>query len=405
MTGPWLDIIGVTEGGIEALPETLQKLVAEAKTVLGPERLLPKAMPHQDVRAWTPPLQSMIEQVNGCRGSKTVVLATGDPNWFGIGVTLGRHLEVDEFALHPAPGAFQLTAARLKWPLQAVQTLSLHGRPVATLHPHIVPGNCILALTANAGTLAEVCVLLKARGYGRSRLHVFENLGGSGENRQSFVADAKDIPQIGDFYTLAIECVADPGAALLPPVPGLPDDAFESDGQLTKREVRAATLASLMPYPDALLWDVGGGAGSVGIEWMRAAPRARAICFERHGDRCAMIEANARNLGTPSLKIIPGDAPQSLGGQPSPDAIFWGGDLDNQELFTALWDALRPGGHLVANAVTVSGRQMLFALEDRVGGTLTENSISRLDKVGQQKIMRPKMPVLQWTVQKPEGGQ
>lgn len=398
----WLDIIGVTEAGLDALPPEQKAVLGTGEAIIGPERLI--AMLGDDSRGiiWTTPLATMLDQVLARRGMPTIILASGDPNWFGIGATLTRHLDADEFSLHPAPSAFQLAAARLYWPLQNAATISLHGRPVASLHPHISPGNRILALTSDAGILDQAAALLNARGYAQSLLTVLENLGGPNERRIQFRA-ADPMPPVGDFYVLAIDCVADQGAPLLPPVPGLPDTTFVSDGQLTKREVRAATIAKLAPFPGALLWDVGAGAGSIAIEWMRAAATAKAICFERDLARCDIIAENRTALGVPGLQIIAGDAAQGLVGQPAPDAVFLGGDVSNEALFNACWQALKPGGRLVANAVTVDGEQALYRRQAEWGGELTRIEISVLDTIGAERVMRPRMAVTQWLARKGYG--
>jgi precorrin-6Y C5,15-methyltransferase (decarboxylating) len=243
--------------------------------------------------------------------------------------------------------------------------------------------------------------LLVARGYGESHLTSLENLGASSERITPGTAANWDVGAVGDFYVLAIDCVTSPDAPLLPPVPGLPDDAFVHDGQLTKREARAATLAKLAPYPGALLWDVGAGCGSIAIEWMRAARDARAIAFERDNARVAMIAENALRLGTPGLEVITGDAPAALAGQPTPDAIFFGGDVANEALFDAGWTALRPGGRVVANAVTIDGEAALYARHHRLGGDLTRIEVSSLDLVGEHRVLRPRMAVTQWLAVKP----
>jgi precorrin-6Y C5,15-methyltransferase (decarboxylating) len=365
--------------------------------VLGPKRLKGR-VPHL-VEWESPTLEAMLTQIVAHRGKPTVVLASGDPMWFGIGATLAKHLALDEFRVEPGPSSFQLAAARLRWPLQHVTTLSLHGRPAELIHPHITPGNRILALTSDATTAPHVARLLVERGYGRSVLTVLENLGG--DERIATAEAAGFALETGDLYVLAIDCAADPGAALLPPVPGLPDDAFVSDGQLTKREVRAATLGKLMPYPGALLWDVGAGCGSVGIEWMRAARDARAIAFEREGERLQMIAVNADRLGVPGLRIEGGGAPDSLIGMPVPDAIFMGGEVDNETLFHACWSALRRGGRLVANAVTLEAEQALYARQARLGGELCRIEVAVLDRLAEHRVLRPRMAVTQWAVTKP----
>ena len=247
----WLDIIGVPEAGIAALGPDTRALVESAETLIGVDRRLAplEQKPGRTLIPWDGKLAEMVGAILARRGTPTVLLASGDPNWFGIGATLARVLDPSEFALHAAPSSFQLAAARLHWPMQNLVPLSLHARPVASLHPHVLPGNRILALTSDATTLAEVAALLVARGYGQSLLTVLEDLGGDSERITACTAKAARDPGIGDFYVLGIDCVAGADAPLLPPVPGLPDDAFAHDGQLTKREVRAATLAKLAPYP------------------------------------------------------------------------------------------------------------------------------------------------------------
>jgi len=395
---PWLHVIGFGEGALPALPP--------AEIILGPARAISRLT--GEAREGGPILEpwrslkldAMIAQTLEHRGTPTLLLASGDPLWFGFGATLNRHLQPGEFSVTPAASSFQLAAARLRWPLQHVTTLSLHARPPELIQPHITPGNRVLALTTDATTAPHVARLLTERGYGRSVLTVLEHLGGPDERLASHEAAGFAL-DIGDFYVLAVDCAAEPGAPLLPSVPGLPDDAFVSDGQLTKREIRAITLGKLMPHPGALLWDVGAGCGSIAIEWMRAARDAAAIAFEREGERLQMIAVNADRLGTPTLRIENGNAPDSLVGMPAPDAVFLGGGVADETLFHACWTALRPGGRLVANAVTLDGEQALFARHARLGGDLVRLDVAVLDRLGGHAAFRPRLPVAQWSVRKP----
>lgn len=394
----WLHIIGVTEQGLAGLMPAQRALVDAAETIITSVRFADELADAQNVIIWSPGFKQMLAQVLSHKGQPTVVLATGDPNWFGVGASLAKQLSPDEFVMHPAPSSFQLAAARLRWAVPQVACITLHGRAVETLHPHVVPHNRILALTSDATTFVRVAQILTARGYGGSRLHVLENLGGADERILTFPADEASRQTIGEFYVLGIECVADDAAQLLPSIPGLPDDAFLNDGQLTKRDVRATTLAKLAPYPGALLWDVGAGCGSVAIEWMRAAPRARAIAFEQNENRCELITQNSAALGTPNLEVAVGDALPNLGDAETPDAIFLGGDVANDELFERCYKALKPGGRLVANAVTVASEQSLFQRQAKHGGELTRIEISTLSPVGDEQVMRPRMAVTQWVV-------
>jgi precorrin-6Y C5,15-methyltransferase (decarboxylating) len=277
----------------------------------------------------------------------------------------------------------------------------LHGRPAANLEAFVQPDVRLLALTADASTIAEVARRLVARGYGPSEITVLENMGGPRENSIRFRAEDFGEGPFADLNTLAIWCRPKPGAALLPRIPGLPDDAFTHHGQLTKREVRAATLAALGPYPDALLWDVGAGCGSIAIEWMRAARGARAIAFERDEQRLRMMAENADRLGTPRLKVIAGEAPQSLTGKEVPDAVFIGGGMDTPGVFETSWAALKSQGRMVANVVTLEGELHLIDLQAKHGGDLVRLDISYLAYIGQLRTLKPRMAVLQWRAIKP----
>lgn len=402
MTKNWLDIIGVPEAGIAHLPADTRGIIEAAETVFGPQRFLDQLDDGgtQNLIVWQTPFSAMLDQIFSARHSQAVILATGDPNWFGIGATLSKHLNVDEYVQHASLSSFQLAASRLKWALQNITTLSLHGRQVEAIHPHVLPGNRVLALTSDANTALQVAQILIQRGFGKSQMIALQNLGRDDEAIASFMADEAHNQTLGDFYVLAIDCVAEEGAPVLSTVPGLPDDAFVSDGQLTKREVRAATLAKLAPYPDALLWDVGAGSGSVAIEWMRSARNAKAICFERDVERCKMITENRNALGVPKLDIVTGEAPNCLSDQPAPDAIFIGGDVGNDAVFEACFKALKPNGRLVANAVTLDGEEAIYRRHKIYGGDLARIETSVFHQIGNHSALKPRMAVTQWSMVK-----
>ena len=399
---PWLSIVGLGEDGIEALNPVARALVAGAEVLIGGERHL--AMLADDGRerlAWPTPLAEMFPEIAHRRGRRVCVLASGDPLCYGVGAALIKHFAIEEMTIVPAPSAFSLACARLGWSLPDLAALTLHGRPPALLHPHVQPDARLLILSAGRDTPAQVAALLRARGYGESRLVVLEHMGGPRERRIEASAEAWAAEDLADLNTLAVVCVAGPEAALLPATPGLPDEAFRNDGQLTKREVRAVTLAALAPVPGQLLWDLGAGCGSVAIEWMRAAPRARAVAVERKAERVNLIAANATALGTPLLEIVEGAAPAALEGLEPPDAIFIGGGATAEGLFEACWDRLKSGGRLVANAVTVEGEVVLLRRHAAQGGTLTRLAVSRGEPVGSFTGWRPLMPVTQYAAVKP----
>ena len=409
---PWLTVLGIGDDGVNTLTPPALTLMKQAKTLVAPERVLDGldlqglGISDCEVVPWTMGVGPTLEFLEARRGNPVTILATGDPMHFGIGATMRRRLDPDEMLVIPSPSGFSLAAARLGWPLSDAACISLHGRSVAGLQPHILPDNKVVSLTSVARTVHEVADLLVGRGYGDSNLTVLEHMGGARErittHRAADVAalSSGESP-FADFNVLAIECVAGPDAAIFAPVPGLPDDAFAHDGQLTKREVRAVTLSSLQPHPQALLWDVGAGCGSVAIEWMRAARGARAIAIEAKPSRNAMIAENAILLGTPRLDIVEGRAPEALEALEAPDAVFIGGGITTPFVFEICWRALKPGGRLVANVVTVEGEAQIAELQREHGGPMTRIAVARSGPVGGFRGFKPLMPVTQWSLQKP----
>ena len=393
---PWLSILGLGEDGLPGLAPAARALFDNAEVLIGGTRHLDMVPDDGRERlTWPSPLGAIVEEIARRRGQRVCVLATGDPMHYGIGVTLAKAVPMDEMVVIPAPSAFSLACARLGWTVSEVEPLTLHGRPLAILHPAIQPGARLLLLSNDAATPDRVAELLCARGYGPSRMAVLEHMGGAKERRLDATAEAWQPGRAADFNTIAVDCIAGPDAALLPRSPGLPDEAFRHDGQMTKREVRAVTLSALQPVPGQLLWDLGAGAGSIAIEWMRSHARCRAVAVERHADRIALIAGNAAALGTPGLEIVEGEAPGALDGLEAPDAAFIGGGLRADGNFETCWDRLKPGGRLVANAVTVEGEQALARWRAELGGELTRIAISRAGAVGSYTGWRPLMPVTQ----------
>lgn len=394
---PWLHIVGIGEDGMEGLTPATRAVVQAAEIIIGGDRhhQLSDGMTAKRV-AWPSPFDALIDKINGFKGQRVVVLATGDPLWFSIGARIGRAIDPAQIVYHPQISAFQLTAARMGWSLADVETLTVHGRPVHQMVAFIQPDQRLIILTTGAETPSQIAAFLTDRGFGRSQMTVLSHLGGAQEQR--FEALAQDwTHEVPAFNTLAVDCVAASDAALLPRVPGLDDSLFTSDGTMTKQEVRAATVAKLMPMRGALLWDIGAGCGSVAIEWMRAARYARAIGIEPRADRRAMAAENALALGTPKLELIDGETPAALEGLEPPDAIFIGGGL-SEESFEAAWAALRPLGRLVANAVTLESEALLIELYKKHGGQLSKINVNRAEPVGRMTGWRPFMPVTQWSL-------
>lgn len=393
----WLTITGMGEDGYDGLGARARAAIAEAEVIVGSERLLAFLPPSAAERhLWPQPFAAIAGRITPFRGRRTVILATGDPMNYGVVRKLMAFIPFAEMTVIPHLSAFSLAASRVGWSLPDCDTLTLHGRDAANIEAFVQPDVRLLVLTADATTVAEAARRLVARGFGKSRITVLENMGGPRERQSSFTADAVPAASFSDLNTLAIHCIASPGAKIWPRVAGLPDDAFEHDGQLTKREVRAATLAALAPAPDQLLWDVGAGCGSVAIEWMRSTRGCEAIAFESNTDRLKMIAVNADRLGAPRLRIVAGEAPATLAGHAAPDAVFIGGGLGHPGVFETAWERLKPGGRMVVNVVTLEGELHLYDLQEKHGGDLIRIEVSHLHHIGPLRALKPRMAVTQW---------
>lgn len=399
----WLSVVGINEDGVEGLSPTARHLVANAKLVMGGHRHLQLAHPlvRGEALAWPHPMEDAYPALLARRGTPVVVLASGDPSWFGIGATLARLIAPEEMLWLPAPSAFSLACARLGWALHQVTTVSFCGRPLDALRPYVQPGARIIALSADENTPARCASLLREWGFGPSRLHVLQAMGGARERCITFHVDAPLPTGLDRLNTIALEIIPGPQARPLPLATGLPDDLFEHDGQITKQEFRALTLSALAPLQGELLWDLGCGSGSIGIEWMLRHPANRAIGIDAHAERAARAARNAAALGTPGLRIVHGTAPDVLTDLPTPDAVFIGGGFTQPGVTETAWATMRAGGRMVANAVTVETEAALVAAWQRYGGDLTRLRVERLDKIGTLHGFRPALTVTQWKATKP----
>ncbi|MDE0048322.1 MAG: precorrin-6y C5,15-methyltransferase (decarboxylating) subunit CbiE [Rhodospirillales bacterium] len=399
----WLTVIGIGEEGPDALAPAARALIEQAEVLIGGARhlaMIPDG--HARRMTWRSPLADTMDDIRAAQGRRVVVLATGDPFCFGIGTTLRRAFPEAGMLTIPAPSAFTLARARLGWSAEEVVGVTLHGRALETIRAHLAPGQRLLVLSHDGATPAQVAAQLTAVGYGASRLTVLAHMGGSDEARVSARADGWSEARVADLNTIAVECRAEGRVKRFRGAPGLPDRAFENDGQLTKREIRVQTLSALDPRPHALLWDVGAGAGSVAIEWLLSERTANAIAVERDGERCARIARNAAALGVPRLQVQQGAAPEALERLPVPDAVFVGGGLALPGLIETCWARLAAGGVLVANAVTLAGEAVLAEWAVRHEGTLTRLAVSRARPVGSHLAWRPLMPVTQLALIKGE---
>jgi precorrin-6B C5,15-methyltransferase / cobalt-precorrin-6B C5,C15-methyltransferase len=393
----WLSIVGIGEDGVEGLSPVARGLISGAEIVFGGKRHLGLASPliRGAARPWPSPFERAAEEVMAHRGREVCVLASGDPFHYGVGSVLARHVPPEETVVVPAPSAFSLAAARLGWALPEAALVSLHGRMLDLVRPHLQPGARVLALTSDSEGPTALARLLAQAGFGASRLTVLEALGGPRARVRTTTAAQFDLDAINDLNTVAIEVAAESGARIIARAAGLPDSLFEHDGQISKREIRAITISSLAPRGE-LLWDVGAGAGSVAIEWMLADPSLRAIAIESRADRAARIRRNAAAFGVPGLEVIEGEAPAALEKLPRPDAIFIGGGAGDPGVLDKAVAALGLGGRLVVNAVTLVTEGLLIARQAALGGELIRIAIARADAVGSKTCWRPALPVTQW---------
>ncbi|OYQ19079.1 cobalamin biosynthesis bifunctional protein CbiET [Pseudomonas mandelii] len=398
---PWLTVVGIGEDGFKGLGRNARHALLRASRIIGGQRqldLLPACI-RGERQLWPSPFS--LEPVLALRGEPVCVLASGDPMFFGVGASLARQVPDAEMRILPAPSSCSLAAARMGWPLQEVVTLSVVARPLAALNAQLFSGVRLLVLSNDGQSPAAIAALLRERGFGPSRLTVLEHLGGADERRIDGVANDWNAPAFANLNLIAIECIAAPDTPRLSRLAGLPDSAFQHDGQLTKRDVRAITLARLAPVPGELLWDVGAGSGSIGIEWMRAHPSCRALAIEADEGRQGLIEHNRDALGVPGLQLIRGSAPQALAGLEPPDAIFIGGGVTRDGVLDTCWQHLRPGGRLVANAVTLQSEMTLMAWRERHGGELTRIHVAQAQPLGEFDTWRQALPITLLDVTKP----
>jgi precorrin-6Y C5,15-methyltransferase (decarboxylating) len=393
-------VVGIGADGWAGLSEPSRSAISSAEVVLGSSRqldLLPSAVAGVRVAWPSPLLPALPGLLDEHRDRAVCVLASGDPMVHGIGATLVRLVGADRMRVLPHPSSVSLAAARLGWPLSAasVDVVSLVTAPLSSLLAAVNPGRRVLVLSAGADTPSLVAALLTAHGYGESAVTVLEQLGGPTERIYSGPASSWAHPAGDPLNVVALDCAGGPAMSV---VPGLPESLFDTDGQLTKREIRAVTLSALAPVPGELLWDVGAGSGSIAIEWMRSHASCRAVAVEPVPERAARVARNATSLGVPGLRVVEGRAPAALAGLPTPSAVFIGGGLTRDGVVEACLAALPPGGRLIANAVTLESEAVLASWYAKLGGELTRIAVNRASPVGGFTGWRAMMPVTTWSV-------
>lgn len=403
-------VVGLGDDGFASVPEAVRRQVLEADLVLGGARhlaLLETLAPQGSVASqrpgasqrrvpWPSPLRAGLADLLQHEPGQVVVLASGDPMVSGIGTTLVDLLGAESVDVVPAVSSVALARARLGWSAEGSVVVSVVGRRVERVARELAPGRRILVLSSDERTPHAVADLLRQQGFGGSVLHVLGHLGGADESRTTLpvdaVTDGMDFPRLN---IVAVECH---GPRRWGWTPGLPDDAYEHDGQITKRDLRISALSRLAPVPGEHLWDVGGGSGSVGIEWMRSHPSLRTTTVEADPDRAARIARNAARLGVPDLEVVQGFAPDALVGLPRPDAVFIGGGATIPGVLDACLAALDDRGRIVVHAVTLQTEMLVAqAFADR-GGELTRLAVENSQALGRFTGWKPARTITQWSL-------
>ena len=384
-----ITVIGIGEDGYDGLSPMARSTLENAQIIFGGTRhiaMLPGTNTATQNK-WITPFEANLPMIEDCLDQNPVVLASGDPMYFGVGNTLIKYFGSEPIYAIPAPSSISLAASRLGWALADCDVITLHGRAPEGIRSHLRPHGKLIALSADGSTPALVAVMLCEAGFDQSRMTVCERLGGAEERIttqtaqtwQSTATSMPDVKPVDPLNLIMIDLQAGPKARPLPKGPGLPDDAFIHDGMITKSEIRAQTLSSLAPFDGGVLWDIGAGCGSVSIEWMRMG--GVAVAIERDAERCAMIGKNAIRLGVPSIAVEEKSIEEALlfaDRLPVPDAIFIGGGITHDGLLEKCWDILPVHGRLVANTVTLEGEEKLLRFYNKMGGTLSRLSVSRL---------------------------
>ncbi|MGR3713694.1 MAG: precorrin-6y C5,15-methyltransferase (decarboxylating) subunit CbiE [Shimia sp.] len=393
----WLTIVGLGEDGPDGLPPASRKALEEAEVVMGAARhlaLLPDLK--AETVTWPVPFADGIPVLLKLRGRKTVVLASGDPFWHGAGTSLTQHLTPDEWRALTAPSTMSLATAVLGWPLENTHTIGLHAAPFARLRPYLAQDSHAIVTLRDGAAVTDLAGWLTRIGFGDSTLHVLEALGGPRQRHRTTQANAMSMTDIAHPVCVAIEAAGGPA---LGTTSARPDSFFDNDGQITKRPVRALTLSALAPLPYEHLWDIGGGSGSIVIEWLLAHPMTQATSVEIDPTRAERIATNAAALGADRLTVVTGAAPDVLAGLAAPDAVFIGGGISDAML-AAVWQAMPTGARIVANAVTLEAEVLLSNWQAEKGGSLLRIELAHANPLGRKRGWKSSYPIVQWSAEK-----
>lgn len=393
---PWLTIIGIGEDGAAALNHAARSALDQAQFIIGaPRHLTLLPLLNAQCVPWPAPFGDGVALLMARRGQPTVMLASGDPFWFGAGASITRRLAPGEWVVHPAPSTFSLAAARLGWAVQDMACHGLHAAPLSRLRPDLAPGRRAIILLRDGAAVGELADFLAQSGFGASTLHIMEALGGPRERIRQARADNYALSDVAHPVAVAIAVAGD--GDVLPCASGIGDHWFDHDGQITKRPARALTLSALAPRAGETLWDIGCGSGSIAIEWLLSHPSTQAVAFEADPVRAARARGNAERLGADRLTVVEGMVPAILQDRTRPDAIFIGGGISDALMETVAGMAGGPT-RLVANAVTLESESLLARWHARLGGDLLRIELASAAPLGARRGWRSSYPLVQWSV-------
>ncbi|MGB0960593.1 MAG: precorrin-6Y C5,15-methyltransferase (decarboxylating) subunit CbiT [Halocynthiibacter sp.] len=389
---PWLTIIGCGEDGRSGLTDASRKAIAGAKHIFGATRHLSV----MEVDGTPFPVPFSVDPVMACRGEATVMFTSGDPFWYGAGGSIAAKLDPNEYVTHSAPSVFSMIAARMGWRIEQSHCFGLHATPLEQLRPVAANGGQIMTTLRDGAAALTLAKWLTNHGFGDSELTCFQSLGGEGETRHSAPARDFDFRDLSHPIAAAVSLV---GTGLAQ-ASGIPDDAFYSDGQITKRPIRALTLSTIAPRPNDVFWDIGAGSGSISVEVLLAAKGATAYALETRADRVENIQKNAEGFGlSHRMHVVNAHAPDGLRDLPTPDIVFIGGGI-TMDMFHAIWDLMPHGARLVANTVTLESEAVITLLSQEFGGSLMRADIAIAAPLGKKRGWKAARPVLQWSVLK-----
>ncbi len=354
-----IHVVGVGNEGPDSLTARALALVEKAEVLVGGQRLL-DFFPHVPAERLT--LGAKVDEVLAvaaarCATGRVVVLATGDPNYFGITRALRRHVPAEDLDIVPNVSALQWAFAKAREPWDDATFVTVHGRGLGSLAEAVRGQRKVCLFTDEQNTPAAIARTLLDAALGDYQAILCEDLGGPGERVTRLTLEELASRDAHPLNTLIL---LGPERPPPPPVwaPGLPEDAFDHRkpklGLITKREIRVLSLARLGLRPDSVVWDIGAGSGSVSIEAARLAPLGRIFAIEKNAEDVEIVRANVAKFAVPHVTVVHARAPERLDEMPDPDAVFVGGSGGSlREILSIAAVRLRPAGRIVVNAITL----------------------------------------------------